>query len=85
MKISTITDSFGTPLGNKIIASKHSDLISLGDTFNIIKVNLNTLRNSKNNRYIQYLLADSGYYSKNNKKYLKNKGYVPIIAYNKRK
>jgi transposase len=45
---------------------------------------LNTLKNSKNNRYKQYLLADSGYHSQNNINYLKKIGYTPIIAYNKR-
>lgn len=47
-------------------------------------VDLNTQRNSKVNRYKQNFLADGGYHSEANKKYLKESGYVPIIAYNKR-
>lgn len=83
IKIS-ITNSLGTPLTSTIISSKQSDIISLIETFNKLPINLNTLRNSKNNRYKQHLLADSGYDSKKNKNYLRKKGYVPIIVYNKR-
>jgi hypothetical protein len=83
-KISTVTDSFGTPLSSSIISSKQSDNISINETINNIPVDLNTLKNSKNNRYKQYLLADSGYHSQNNINYLKKIGYTPIIAYNKR-
>ena len=32
----------------------------------------------------KYFIADAGYNSKNNMEYLENKGYVPIIWYNKR-
>ena len=83
-KISALTDSFGTPLTTSIISSKQSDNISLRETINKLPINLNTLRNSKNNRYKQYLLADSGYNSNSNKAYLKQLGYTSIIAYNKR-
>ena len=83
-KVSTITDSFGIPLGTSIISSKQSDNISIEQTINSIQVNLNTLKNSNNNRYKQYILADSGYCSNKNKFLLKSKGYIPIIIYNKR-
>jgi hypothetical protein len=83
-KISTITDSYGTPLASTIVSSKQSDNISVEETVDNIPVNLNTLRNSKINRYKQYFLGDSGYHSKSNIKYLKGLGYIPIIAYNKR-
>jgi hypothetical protein len=46
--------------------------------------NLNTLKNSKVNRYKQYFLADSGYDTEENKNFLKEKGYIPLIKYNKR-
>lgn len=83
-KISTITDSLGTPLSISMISAKQSDNISITETINNLPVNLNTLRNSKNNRYKQYMLADSGYSSNKNNSYLKKLGYTPIIAYNKR-
>ncbi len=83
-KISTITDSFGTPLANAIISSKQSDSISINETINNIPIDLHTLKNSKNNRYKQYMLADTGYDSRKNTQYLKQLGYTPIIAFNKR-
>jgi hypothetical protein len=67
-----------------MISSKQSDNISLIETINSIPVNLNTLINSRINRYKQYMLADAGYNSSTNKYYLKKKGYIPIISYNKR-
>jgi hypothetical protein len=45
---------------------------------------LNTLKNSKINRYKQYFLGDPGYDTKKNKQFLVNKGYIPVIKYNKR-
>jgi len=83
-KVSTITDSVGTPLVSTIISSKQSDSISITETINKIPIELNTLKNSKINRYKQYFLADAGYDSKKNKLYLKKIGYTPIIAYNKK-
>ena len=82
-KISSISDSLGTPLTSSIISSKQSDRISLIETLNKMPINLNTLRNSKVNRYKQFMLADSGYSSKKNKTYLKNLGYTPLILWNK--
>jgi len=74
----------GTPLVSTIVSSKQSDCTSLIPTVNKLPINLNTLRNSKVNRYKQHMLADAGYCSNNNKLFLKKLGYVPIIAYNKR-
>jgi transposase len=45
---------------------------------------LNTLRNSKINRYKQTLLADPGYDTKKNSLFLAKKGYISMIKYNKR-
>ena len=83
-KISTITDSKGITLATTIISSKRSDNVSIEETMEKIPVNLNTLRNSKINRYQQYFLADSGYDSNFNRSLLKSRGYIPIIATNKR-
>lgn len=52
IKISSIVDSKGAPLSSVIVSSKQSDSISVNETVNAIPVNLNTLRNSKVNRYI---------------------------------
>jgi hypothetical protein len=83
-KISTLTDSYGTPLTTTVVSSKQSDNISVIETINSLPINLNTLRNSKVNRYKQTILADSSYNSEHNKTYLKKIGYTPIIDYNKR-
>lgn len=83
-KISNVTDSIGTPLVSTLVSSRQSDNVSLEETVNKIPIELNTLRNSKVNRYKQYFLADTGYSSESNKSFLRKKGYVPIIAYNKR-
>lgn len=83
-KISTICNSFGVPFVSVLISSRQSDNISLEQTVERIPLDLNTLRNSKVNRYRQYLIADSGYDSKSNHKYLEKIGYLPIIANNRR-
>jgi len=82
--ISVITDSYGTPLEKSISSSKEHDSLTLIRNVNNLP-ELNTLRNSKINRYKQYFLADSGYDTKQNKLFLINKGYIPIIKYNRRK
>lgn len=83
-KIDLITDSYGVPLEHNISSSKISDSITLIKNVDQIPINLNTFRNSKNNRYKQYFLADSLYDSRKNKHFLIKKGYIPIIRYNKR-
>jgi hypothetical protein len=81
--ISTISDSYGTPLERSISSSKRSDSKTLMENVNNLP-ELNTLRNSKVNRYKQYFLGDPGYDTKENKQFLINRGYIPIIKYNKR-
>lgn len=83
-KISSVTDSLGTPLITKPVSSKESDSLSLIKTIDELPIDLKTLNNSKINRYKQNLLADSGYCSKKNRSYLKRKGYTSLIKYNKR-
>ena len=83
-KVSVLTDSYGTPITSTMISSKQSDNISIKETIQKIPINLNTLKNSSNNRYKQYLLADASYHSNKNKAYLKKLGYSPIIKFNKR-
>jgi hypothetical protein len=84
IKISTITDKYGTPLGSTIVAGNKSDISTINETIDSIPINLNTKRNSTHNRYKQTFLADSGYSSTKNKIFLKKLGYNPLIAYNKR-
>ncbi len=84
IKVSSITNEYGVPLGTAMISAKQSDSISVTETVSELKVDLNTLRNSKVNRYKQYMLMDAQYDSKDNRAYLEKSGYVPIIAHNKR-
>lgn len=84
-KIGTSNDSLGTPLGLIVMSSKQSDNTSLIETIEAIPVELNTLKNSKINRYKQSLAADSGYCSKKNRLYLIKKGYKSLILWNKRR
>lgn len=82
-KILVIVDTFGTPLTKAIASSKESDSSTLTRTVCNLPY-LKTLNNSKINRYKQTFLADSGYDTKQNKKFLIRKGYTPLIKYNKR-
>jgi transposase len=83
-KISIICDSYGVPLEIIISSSKGHDVTTLIKNVNNLPTCLNTLRNSKVNRYKQYLLADSAYLSLKNKLFLIEQGYIPLIAYNKK-
>lgn len=83
-KVSSITDQYGIPFGSVMIQSKESDSISIEKTINNLAINLNTLQNSKINRYKQYFIADALYDSNKNNKYLKSLGYSPIISPNRR-
>ena len=83
IKVSSITDSYGTPLASVIIPGTESDMKTIKKTIDKISVNLHTKRNSRHNRYKQYFLADSGYCSKANKKLVSDLGYTPLLKYNK--
>ena len=83
-KISIICDSYGVPLQISLSSGRGHDVTTLIDNVNNLPTCLNTLRNSKVNRYKQYLLADSAYLSLKNKLFLKEKGYISLIAYNKK-
>ena len=67
-----------------VVPPRQADNSTIEETINQIPVNLNTLRNSKVNRYKQNFLGDSGYCSNRNRKLLRKKGYIPIIKFNKR-
>lgn len=84
LKISHLVDSKGVVLGSHIISGNRSDCKSVDDTIDNINVNVNTLKCSKNNKHKQYLLADSGYDTKEIHKNLISRGYTPIIKPNKR-
>lgn len=82
IKLSAITDSYGVPFTCIPITGSGTDVNSLEETHKSIVINLNTKKNSNNNRYKQYFIGDTGYSSLKNKKYLRKVGYTPIIKYN---
>ena len=84
IKISTIVDINGIPLSLLIINGNESDLTSLKPTVDNLFIETNSYQYKNNNRYKQYFLGDKGYYSKNNKLILSEKGYKPIIGINNR-
>ena len=79
-----ITDSYGFIYVHHTSSSKRADSQGLREVVNKIPTNFNTLRNSNVNRYQQNILMDCGYASEINKQFLINKGYKPLIKYNKR-
>lgn len=84
INLSTIGDTYGSPLQKSIHSAKDADSLTLIRNVNNLPSCINTLKNSKVNRYKQYFLADAGYDTIKNKKFLISKGYIPIIKYNRR-
>jgi transposase len=84
IKISGIVDSFGIPLSLSLFPGNMNDTITIHKSVNKIPIDLETKKNKNNNRYKQYMLADTGYCSKKNRSFLLEKGYVPLIRFNKR-
>lgn len=83
-KISLLTDKDGITFSPLIKPSNISDSKIVEEHFNNLLINPNTFKYKNHNRYKQYLLADKGYDSKEIRNLLENKGYIPIIPYNKR-
>lgn len=84
VKISHLTDINGVVLGSYIFGGATSDFKSVTETINKVQIELNTKKYSNNNKYKQYLLADSGYDSKKVNEIATNLGYTPIIKPNNR-
>jgi transposase len=84
IKLSSVTDISGVPLGIHVFAGNKNDTNSIEDTLDAVPIELDTEKHKNNNRYKQYLLADSGYCSAANRLSLQKRGYNPLIWYNKR-
>jgi transposase len=84
IKISAIVGSHGIPLSISPFPGNMNDTITLIESVNKIPINLKTKQNQNNNRHKQYMLADTGYCSKNNRSFLIEQGYIPLIRFNKR-
>lgn len=84
IKVSALTDINGVPLAIHLFPGNKNDVNSIENTIAALPIDLETEKHQNNNRYKQYLLADSGYCSKANRLSLRKKGYNPLIWYNKR-
>lgn len=84
VKISNLVDVNGAVLTSLIFSGKSHDCNSVNGTIDNLKIKLNTEKYSKNNKYKQYLLADSGYDTQKIIQLLISKGYTPIIKPNNR-
>lgn len=84
VKISAIVDTDGVPLGASINPSNQHDSQLIDETLDSVKVKLNTKKYKNHNRYKQYFLADAGYCSIGIRNRLMKRGYIPVIAHNKR-
>jgi hypothetical protein len=84
IKVSSVTDINGIPLGIHVFSGKANDTNTIEDTLNAVPIDLGTEKHQNNNRYKQYLLADSGYCSASNRLSLRKRGYTPLIWHNRR-
>ena len=84
IKITSIVTTKGILISVNIHPANNYDSPLLPATIDKRIINCNTKKYSNHNRFKQYLLADSGYDSKENNKKLVDNGYIPIIVQNKR-
>lgn len=84
IKLTVQVTTNAIPISISIDPANKYDSTLLPKTINNTVIKCNTRKYFKNNKYKQYLLADSGYDSKNNINLLKKKKYVPLIKQNRR-
>lgn len=84
IKVSSLVTTKGIPLSICVNQGHKYDSPLLPNVINNCVINCNTKKYSNHNRFKQYLLADSGYDSKNNHNILTKKGYTPIIIQNRK-
>ena len=84
IKLSVVVDTNGIPLDIKIVKGNCNDSPILVEQLSEMSFDTKTNKYKNSNRHKQYFLADAGYDSNKNIKFLKEKGYIPIIPKNKR-
>ena len=84
VKVTSLVTTNGIPISINISPANKYDSPILPEIVNNIIIDCKTKEYTNNNRYKQYILADSGYDSKNNMNVLTKKGYTPIIIQNRR-
>ena len=85
IKISTIVDRNGIPLSLLTLPGNGNDFPTYRPTIDEYLICPKKDKTSNNNRWKQYFLADKGYDSKAIRDDLKEKGFIPIIDFNKRR
>ena len=80
--ITSVVTKSGMPISIDLNSANRHDSPLLPTAINRRMICCNTKKYRRHNRYKQYLLADKGYDSKKNHKFLKEKGYTPLIAQN---
>lgn len=84
IKISSINDINGIPLSLLITEGSINDSKILIETINCAQIDTKPNNYKHSNKHKQYMLADKGYDTKELRQFLTEKGYTPIIGYNKR-
>jgi hypothetical protein len=84
LKLSGISDSNNVMLSLSVYRGNINDNITIKPSFDKQLINPCTYKYRKTNRYKQTILADAGYHSKENIKYLKKKGFNVLIPINPR-
>lgn len=79
ISVSTINDNLGVPISFAIASANTHDSKIILNQMDHMYIDTNTKRMRKNNRYKQYIYADSGYDTIKIKNKFKKKGYTPII------
>lgn len=83
-KLSCLTDVNGIPISILVDSGNIYDGHFIEKHFNALLIETNTSNYKNHNRYKQYILSDKGYDSNKIRKVTQDKGYIPIIDYNKR-
>lgn len=84
IKVTSLVTTKGIPISINVDPGNKYDSPLLPAVINNCFIDCNTKKYANHNRYKQYLLADKGYDSKNNKKLLIKKGYTPLIIQNRK-
>ena len=84
IKLSCLVDKEGIPLDLFVRTGNLNDSPMLRGHFETLKIDTKSKHLKNNNRYKPYFLADGIYNSTKNIIFLKEKGYIPILAPNKR-
>lgn len=84
LKLSAIIDSTGMPLSLLLKDGNEHDSTFVEDNLNHLMIDPNTINYIKINKHKQYLLADTGYDSKEIRKLVSRKGYTYKCPQNRR-